>query len=114
MKPFLTFRSPDTAKWVYYPKGRKKFKVRIWVLLPGRDEPDENEVIIYDPILLSELKAIMDDQANEIMDLAQCELYEHWARFLIAVDDQTTDEEIDEFNDNFPTISYGYECYTWR
>lgn len=114
MTPFLTFRSPDTAKWVYQPKGRKKFKLRIWVLLPGRDEPDENEVIVHEPILLSEFTAIMHDQANEIIDLAQCELYQHWAAFLLNVDDSTSDEEIDQFYDNFPVIDYGYECFIWR
>lgn len=113
MKPFLVFRGPESAKWNYRPQGKNKYRVNMWVQRPFHQDKDVNDFRIKQPITLAELKPIMDIHANEMMDLAQADLYEHWAKFLIAVNDSTSEEEIDHFHDNFPTLKYGYECYVW-
>lgn len=114
MKPFLTFRAPEEVSWLYHPKGRKKFKVDIWVQLPNRKERDCNEIIVSEPCFLSELKPILDEAANELIDLLNAENWAIWAEFMHSINDSTTDEQIDHFCENFPTSDYGFECYTWK
>ncbi|WP_039913119.1 hypothetical protein [Cellvibrio mixtus] len=114
MKPFLTFRAPDESHLLYTPKGRKKFKVRMWVKLPNRTETEENEIIVHDPIFLGDLKPILDDHANELIDILNAETFRIWAEFMHSINDSTTNEEIDNFCLNFPTSGYGFECYIWR
>lgn len=113
MKPFLVFRGPETVIWNYRPHGRKKFRVNMWIKRPFHDKPDVNDIRIKEAVTVAELKPIMDLYANEMMDLAQMDLFEHWAKFLLAVNDETTDEQIDAFHDNFPALQYGYECFVW-
>ena len=114
MKPFLMFRAPDESHWLYMPKGRKKFRVNLWVKLPGKTDHEANEIIIHDPIFLHELKAIMDDHANELIDILNAENFRIWAEFMHTINDSTTNDEIDNFCLNFPTSDYGFECFIWR
>lgn len=113
MKPFVVFRAPNTVRWNYQPSGRKRFRINIWVKLPFRDLPEVNEIITKKPITIAELKPTIDDHADELMDLLRNTLYEHWAAFLLSINDNTTDDEIDQFHDNFPQSDYGFECYVW-
>lgn len=114
MKPFLTFRAPDEIKMLYQPKGRKKFRVEIWVQLPNRAERDCNEIVVSEPCFLSEMKPILDEAANELIDLLNAENWAIWAEFMHSINDTTSDEDIDYFCENFPTSDYGFECYIWR
>ncbi len=113
MKPFLVFRGPQTVIWNYRPVGKKCFRINMWVHMPFRAEPDVNDIRIKESLTLAELKPIMDLYANEMMDLAQMDLYQHWAKFLLSITNETTDEQIDAFHDNFPPLKYGYECFVW-
>jgi hypothetical protein len=114
MKPFLAFRAPEHVHWRFIPRGKKYFRVNIWVKRPFQKHQEVNDFRIKEPITIEQLKPILELHANELMDIAQCDLYEHWARFLWSIDDSTTDEEIDAFYDNFPALDYGYECFIWR
>lgn len=114
MLPFLIFRSPNKAQWRLVPRGRKYFRVHIWVKRPFQKARESNTFTIKEPITREQLLPILEMHANELMDILQCDLFEHWARFLLSVDDTTTEESIDEFFDNFPQPTYGYECYIWR
>jgi hypothetical protein len=114
MKPFVVFRAPNTVKWSYRPQGKRIYKIRIWIKLPFATKPEVNELITKQPCTISEIKPIIDDNANELMDLLQCTLYEYWAKFLLSITDATTDQEMDNFVDNFPQSDYGFECYVWR
>ncbi len=113
MKPFLVFRGPDSVRWNYRPHGKNRYRVNMWIVRPFTTTPEVNDFRTKEPITLGQLKTIMDAQANDLMDLAQADLYEHWAKFLIAVNDCTSNEEIDHFFETFPTLKYGYECYVW-
>ena len=114
MLPFLTFRSPNKATWRVVPRGRKIFRVRIWVKRPFQTHPEENIFTVKEPITRDDLLPILEIHANEVMDILQCDLFEHWAKFLLSINDETTDQQIDDFYDNFPQPTYGYECYIWR
>lgn len=108
--PFFIFRAPNIKKQYYIPRGPKKFRIVAWVKLPYI-ERDVDEIIVDQPVYLQDLFPILEATANDLMDKAINELYEHWARFLLSVNDQTTDEEIDIFYNNFPKLDYGFECY---
>lgn len=114
MLPFLTFRAPNKSHWRLVPNGRKIFRVHIWVKRPLQTAKESNIFTIKEPITREELLPILEMHANEVMDILQCDLFEHWAKFLLAIDDETTDQQIDDFYDNFPQSDYGYECYIWR
>ncbi len=114
MKPFVIFRAPNSIKWNYKPSGKRIYRARFWVKLPFTNTAEVNEIITKQPIAMTDLKPFLDENANELMDTLQCALYAHWAQFLLKIDDATTDEEIDEFFDNFPQSDYGFECYVWR
>jgi len=102
------------VQWRFIPRGKKYFRVNIWIKRPFQKHQEVNDFRIKESITIEQLRPILEMHANELMDIAQCDLYEHWARFLLTVDDNTTDEEIDNFYDNFPTLDYGYECFIWR
>jgi len=114
MKPFLVFRAPEHVQWNFIPRGKKIFRVNMWVRRPLQKHAEVNDIRIKQPITIEQLKPILDMHANELMDIAQCDLYEHWARFLLSINDSTTDEDIDNFYDNSPALDYGYECFIWR
>ena len=114
MKPFVVFRAPGTQRWNSRPSGRKIYRIRIWVKLPFCAKPEVNDLITKQPCTISEIKLIIDANAVELMDLLANTLFEHWAKFLLSVNDKTTDEEIDRFHDSFPSADYGFECYVWR
>lgn len=113
MKPFVIFRAPQTVRWHYQPRGRNRYRIHIWVKLPFRELPEVNEIITKKSHTISELMPIINANADELMDLLRNALYEHWANFLLSINDKTTDEEIDTFHDQFPESDYGFECYVW-
>lgn len=112
--PFVVFRGPNFQKWNFRPTGKKRFRIVIWVKLPFSNKKEVNEITTKAPCTIAEIKPIIDANADELMDLLQCALYEYWAKFLLSIDDNTSDEEIDNFNDTFPESEYGFECYVWR
>lgn len=114
MLPFLTFRAPNKANWRLVPRGRKIFRVHIWVKRPFQTERESNTFTVKQPITREELLPILEMHANEVMDILQNDLFEHWATFLLSIDDSTTEQQIDDFYDSFPQPDYGYECYIWR
>lgn len=114
MKPFVVFRAPNSVQWHYHPKGKRIFRIRLWVRLPFTSTPEINEIITRTPCIIADIKPFIDDHANELMDLLQCALYEHWAKFLLSITEATTEQEMDSFYDNFPQSDYGFECYVWR
>lgn len=114
MKPFLTFRAPEHVQWQFVPRGKNTYRINMWVRRPFQKHPEVNDIRIKNAIKLEQLKPILDQHANELMDIAIHDLYEHWATFLIGVNDSTSDDDIDTFYDNFPALDYGYECFIWR
>lgn len=114
MHPFLCFRAPNKKTQFYIPRGKNKFRIRAWVKLPFTNERDEDDIRCETPIMLSELHPILERSALELMDKAVNELYEHWATFLLSVNDSTSDESIDKFYDDFPKLDYGFECFILR
>lgn len=113
MKPFYVFRAPDKQTWRYYPKGRKRYRVRLWVKLPISKELLQQDIRPKVACTVADLMEIINNSANELMDQLRNELFNQWALFLLSVTDKTTDEEIDTFYDNFPNSEYGIECYEW-
>lgn len=113
MKPFVTLRAPNTVRWHYQPRGRNRYRINIWVKLPHSKLREVNEIITKQAHTISELMPIINNNADELMDLLRNTLYEHWAKFLLTINDQTTEEEIDIFHDTFPESDYGFECYVW-
>lgn len=113
MKPFLVFRAPNHHKWRFHPKGKKRFRFNAWVVLPYSKEKVTQEIITKDSIELADLLPMFNETVNAVMDELQCELYQHWATFLLSINNTTTDEEIDRFYDSVPDTDYGYEVYVW-
>lgn len=111
MHPFFVFRAPNRKKQHYIPRGKNKLRIVAWVKLPYTDERDSDEIIVNEPVYLQDLWPVLNEVAMELMDKAVNELYEHWSRFLLNVTDETTDDDIDIFYDNFPKLDYGFECY---
>lgn len=114
MHPFFIFRAPNTRKQHYIPRGKNRFRVVAWVKLPFTHTRDSDEIIVDQPIMLQELLPVLEQTANELMDKAINELYEHWANFLLSVNDTISDDDIDFFYNNFPKLDYGFECFIWR
>ena len=113
MKPFVVFRAPDKQRWNYRPQGRKRYRIHAWVKLPITNEVVIQDIRTKEPATISDLMPLINNAVDEIMDQLRNELFEHWAKFLLSVSDSTTDEEIDQFHDNFPESDYGFECYVW-
>jgi hypothetical protein len=113
MTPFFVFRAPNKKTQFYIPRGPKKFRIVAWIKLPYTSR-DSDEILVNEPVYLQDLFPVLEQTANELMDKAMNELFEHWAKFLLSVDDKTTDDEIDIFHDNFPKLDYGFECYIRR
>lgn len=113
MHPFLIFRAPNKRKQHYVPRGKNRFRIVAWVK-PPFTERDTDEILVDEPVWLEELLPVLTDTANDLMDKAINELYEHWATFLLSVNDTTSDDDIDQFYDQFPKLDYGFECYIRR
>lgn len=114
MHPFFIFRAPNRKQQFYVPRGPKKFRITAWVKLPFSNQRDTDEILVSHPVMLQDLMPVLEQTAIELMDKAVNELYEHWATFLISIDDSVRDEDIDNFYKNFPKIDYGFECFIWR
>lgn len=57
----------------------------MWVYLPLLSEPDATDIRSEESLFIAEVKPLMDLQENEMMDLAQMDLYQHWAKFLLSI-----------------------------
>lgn len=114
MHPFFIFRAPNKKQQFYEPRGPKKFRIVAWVKLPFTNTRDADEILVDQPVMLQDLHPVLEQTALELMDKAINELYEYWARFLLSVDNNTSDADIDNFYDNFPKLDYGFECYFKR
>lgn len=114
MHPFFTFRAPNKKQQFYVPRGPQRFRIVAWVKLPFTNTRDADEILMDQPVMLQDLHPVLEKTALELMDKAINELYEHWATFLLSVNDHTSDEDIDNFYNNFPKLDYGFECYIRR
>lgn len=113
MKPFFTFRAPNTQRWHAHPKGKKRYRIHAWVKLPISGTKLSHDVCPKQSVTVSDLMPIINNAVNELMDPLRNELFEHWAKFLLSINDETTDEDVDIFHDSFPESDYGIECYVW-
>jgi hypothetical protein len=111
MHPFFIFRAPNTKKQLYIPRGKNSLRIIAWVKLPFTNTRDSDEIIVKEKIYLQDMLPILDETALELIDKAVNELYEHWATYLLNINETTSDTDIDSFYDNFPNLDYGFECY---
>lgn len=100
-------------RWHFRPRGLKRYRVYMWVKLPISNTILSQDIRPSGSCTVKDLMPCITTGMDEIMDQLRNELFEHWATFLLSVGDSTTDEEIDNFHDNFPASDYGLECYVW-